>query len=572
MKEKSILWIMAAILLASSPLKAQNVAVGTSSATNKLTVNGNLSIGSGYIGTAAPADGAIISGNVGIGNSSPGVYKLSVTGNTNITGNATITGTLSAGGNTYPVTAGTSGQVLSTNGAGTISWTTPSAGGVTSVTGTSPISSTGGATPAISIALANTTTNGYISSTDWNTFNNKIGGSGTTNYVPKWSSSSALGNSLIYDNGTNIGIGTASPNAQLTVGAAMGGTALSPTFITNTGTLSSTSGTKINLANFGFASGNNSSLGIHALRTATGSDWTTTAVGLLMDVDNTSPVNNAQIWLNSSGNTGIGTSAPTQVLDVAGNVKFSGALMPNNTAGTSGQVLTSAGAGTAPTWTTPASNVLVGMQVFSSGSGTYTPTAGTKSIFVKMVGGGGAGGAANYSGCSGSYFVGGGGGAGGYCESVINAVAASYSYSVGAGGAANTNCAGVAGGNGGNTTFGTFAANGGTGSVSLNTAGYVAGGAGGTASGATLNMSGASGGYGTLNTATGTALSGVGGASTFGSGGDPTFGFGTSVIGGTGAAGKVFGAGGSGAVNLAYSATYAGGAGKGGVIIIYEYK
>jgi hypothetical protein len=50
---------------------------------------------------------------------------------------------------------------------------------------------------------------------------------------------------------------------------------------------------------------------------------------------------------------GIGTATPAQVLDVVGNVKFSGTLMPNNAAGTSGQVLTSAGSGAPPTWTTP---------------------------------------------------------------------------------------------------------------------------------------------------------------------------------------------------------------------------
>jgi hypothetical protein len=44
---------------------------------------------------------------------------------------------------------------------------------VTSVTGTTPIASSGGTTPAISITQANTTTNGYLSSTDWNTFNGK---------------------------------------------------------------------------------------------------------------------------------------------------------------------------------------------------------------------------------------------------------------------------------------------------------------------------------------------------------------------------------------------------------------
>ena len=35
--------------------------------------------------------------------------------------------------------------------------------------------------------------------------------------MPKWTSSSALGNSLVYDNGTNIGIGTTTPGAKLDV-------------------------------------------------------------------------------------------------------------------------------------------------------------------------------------------------------------------------------------------------------------------------------------------------------------------------------------------------------------------
>jgi len=38
--------------------------------------------------------------------------------------------------------------------------------------------------------------------------------SGTTNYVSKWISSTALGNSQIFDNGTSVGIGTASPSAS----------------------------------------------------------------------------------------------------------------------------------------------------------------------------------------------------------------------------------------------------------------------------------------------------------------------------------------------------------------------
>ena len=41
--------------------------------------------------------------------------------------------------------------------------------------------------------------------------------SGTTNYIPKFTSSSAIGNSQIFDNGTNVGVGTASPANKLTV-------------------------------------------------------------------------------------------------------------------------------------------------------------------------------------------------------------------------------------------------------------------------------------------------------------------------------------------------------------------
>jgi len=51
-----------------------------------------------------------------------------------------------------------------------------SVGTVTSVTGTAPVVSSGGATPAISMAAANTSTNGYLTSTDWNTFNGKGNG------------------------------------------------------------------------------------------------------------------------------------------------------------------------------------------------------------------------------------------------------------------------------------------------------------------------------------------------------------------------------------------------------------
>jgi len=44
-----------------------------------------------------------------------------------------------------------------------------------------------------------------------------LSGSGTTNYVAKWTSASAIGNSQIYDNGTYVGINTATPGQRLEV-------------------------------------------------------------------------------------------------------------------------------------------------------------------------------------------------------------------------------------------------------------------------------------------------------------------------------------------------------------------
>jgi hypothetical protein len=63
-------------------------------------------------------------------------------------------------------------------------------GTVTSVTGTAPVVSSGGNTPAISMAQATGSVDGYLSATDWTTFNSKgngtvtsVGGTGTVNGI-----------------------------------------------------------------------------------------------------------------------------------------------------------------------------------------------------------------------------------------------------------------------------------------------------------------------------------------------------------------------------------------------------
>jgi hypothetical protein len=73
-----------------------------------------------------------------------------------------------------PLSAGTGISVTNTAGTITIANTAPSSGGtVTSVTGTAPVVSSGGNTPAISMPAATTSVDGYLTSTDWTTFNGK---------------------------------------------------------------------------------------------------------------------------------------------------------------------------------------------------------------------------------------------------------------------------------------------------------------------------------------------------------------------------------------------------------------
>ncbi len=57
------------------------------------------------------------------------------------------------------------------------------------------------------------------SGTDWVSLSEITGvdGSGTANYVTKWSDADTITNSLIYDNGTNVGIGTTSPGYNFDV-------------------------------------------------------------------------------------------------------------------------------------------------------------------------------------------------------------------------------------------------------------------------------------------------------------------------------------------------------------------
>lgn len=89
---------------------------------------------------------------------------------------------VSSGGQTPTISmpaanATTNGYLTSTD------WTTfnnKGSGTVTSVTASSPLASSGGTTPNLTIPAANATTDGYLTSTDWSTFNSKGSGSVTS--------------------------------------------------------------------------------------------------------------------------------------------------------------------------------------------------------------------------------------------------------------------------------------------------------------------------------------------------------------------------------------------------------
>lgn len=153
----------------NSPANGQTILYDASTS---LWKNANLTAGTGVSVTNGAASVTIA--NTGVTGLTAGT-GISVSGST---GSVTVTNT--APDQTVSITAGTGISVSGTYPSFTVANT-----GVTSVTGTSPIVSSGGTTPAISIPQATSSVNGFLSSTDWTTFNNKASPfTYTTNYIP----------------------------------------------------------------------------------------------------------------------------------------------------------------------------------------------------------------------------------------------------------------------------------------------------------------------------------------------------------------------------------------------------
>ena len=222
---------------------------------------------------------------------------------------------------------------------------------------------------------------------------------------------------------------------------------------------------------------------------------------------------------------------------------------------------------------------LVGVKVFNS-SGTYTPAAGLSNIIVEAVGGGGGGGGAEATGANG-YSLSGGGGGGSYAKIQISpAPTAAQTVTIGAGGAGGAASATASGISGGITSFGSYlSCPAGGGASPPNTftsntpisAGGVPGQGGGpctiSGTGVTtlVNSTGDVGGWGMLFPSQ-SFLGGEGGGSVFGPGSSRS-------ASQTAEPGVSPGSGGSGAGNLPNATSgYTGGAGKAGIVIVYEYS
>ena len=123
--------------------------------------------------------------------------------------------TLTNGTYTYTLPSAT-GTIALVGGAGVGTVTSVGLSSATSgvTIGSSPITTSG--TITLAIATASGLQNGLLSSSDWTTFNNKqnaltnpVTGTGTTNYLPKFTGTSTIGNSIVQDSGSAITIGGA---------------------------------------------------------------------------------------------------------------------------------------------------------------------------------------------------------------------------------------------------------------------------------------------------------------------------------------------------------------------------
>jgi hypothetical protein len=291
--------------------------------------------GGGTVTSASVVSANGFAGTVATATTTPAI-TLTTTITGILKGNGTAISAATSGTDYAPATSGAS--ILYGNGSGGFSnvtigsgvafaggtlSATGSGGTVTSVTGTSPVVSSGGATPAISMPAATTSVNGYLTSTDWTTFNDKQpAGSYLVNGGALGTPSSGTVTNLT---------GTASIDINGTVGATTANTGAFTT-LTTTGT--------INSITVGTSNGNYTTvIGKEALSSNTTGDYNT-ALGRRTLYTNTSGSSNVALggnclYYNTIGinNTAVGQEALQGNIDGNYNVGLGYFTLVVNTSG-----------------------------------------------------------------------------------------------------------------------------------------------------------------------------------------------------------------------------------------------
>jgi hypothetical protein len=163
-------------------------------------------------------------------------------------------------------------------------------------------------TQVLSLGLASSSANGALSSTDWTTFNNKqntltnpvTASTFTANYLSKFTGSGyAIGNSIVWDNGTNVGIGNATPSERLDVFGNVMITGSAPSY-----------------KFYGLLEG-------YLLSTISSSSSGSSGSKLVFSTKEDGGSVTDKMFLLPNGNVGIGTTNPLNKLDVAGSISLS---------------------------------------------------------------------------------------------------------------------------------------------------------------------------------------------------------------------------------------------------------
>lgn len=196
------------------------------------------------------------------------------------------------------------------------------------------------------LVYANNSGDLLISSTVINP-NSLIDGAGTLNYIPKWTpDGNTLGNSLLFDNGSSVGLGTTSLNARLHVNTADGGSDFPST--SSRGDVDLLLDRNNQGIEIGQGGGGNERkawlLARHNGLPTYGQYYQSLhiqpslsdmsqyrGVGIGFGANTEIPVNT---YLAVAGNTGIGTASPAQRLDINGKLLIRGGGASTSITGT----------------------------------------------------------------------------------------------------------------------------------------------------------------------------------------------------------------------------------------------